>query len=668
MTDLAFEVSEVVARLGAHQWWAVGIAQELAVVQRSTIELPEVLEDHPLLKDQLRLFMWRQQRPGPLRVALCRCEIAEFLVNGRPGRQKLTKTIAQLVSLGKSNRLGQQSQSVNVAQPQTQRPGLSAQAHYQRLDRSVTPGVLHQASGVPTIGHWVGGNAVVDRLCKGYKIHGVCGRVEHPGHRSERLCWFLAHIERTNGDGMKDNDYGCKPTTSAGDAGSLREPDQLSADTDVVARQQRALNRGRASRDFQRRIVELLAHRRREAAPETERFELVPGGSTGGTPIVAGALLVRATMKEGDPELFRELVAAVGAAEERLDGRLLVLSGADAGVDQLVELSRAARRRGHEVSVDHIVPLDVVCKGEGGPGRTLLDSRQITPPRPRDGAVRLSVIDTGVAVQGFEHEWHSALAGADNTDLLDAFPAPGGDGLLDAAAGHGAFATGIVQQVDPQGALSVLRAVDSDGIGSEVRVAEMLLQAVREEGAEIVNLSLGTQTLDDQPLLALQIAFELLSEGGHDDVLIVAAAGNFGDTRPCWPAAFRRVVAVAALTADMTPAEWSSHGHWVDVSTVGEGLVSTYVRGKESPDLSPAGQGEDEWPLDDPEPWAVWTGTSFAAPQLAAEVARRLTDAREAGDATATPRGVLSALLAGRPRIPDYGVAIKILSGTPVTG
>ena len=35
-------------------------------------------------------------------------------------------------------------------------------------------------------------------------------------------------------------------------------------------------------------------------------------------------------------------------------------------------------------------------------------------------------------------------------------------------------------------------------------------------------------------------------------MLLVAAAGNYGDDRPVWPAALRGVVAVGALTQELT--------------------------------------------------------------------------------------------------------------------
>src|SRR5262249_60562526 len=86
-------------------------------------------------------------------------------------------------------------------------------------------------------------------------------------------------------------------------------------------------------------------------------------------------------------------------------------------------------------------------------------------------------------------------------------------------------------------------------------------------------------------------------------VLIAAAAGNYADTTRCWPAAFRRVVSVASLAPDMSPSRWSSRGSWVTCSTIGQGLSSTFVEGRESN-------------LVDPEPhdlcpgsWSVWRCT-----------------------------------------------------------
>ena len=230
----------------------------------------------------------------------------------------------------------------------------------------------------------------------------------------------------------------------------------------------------------------------------------------------------------------------------------------------------------------------------------------------------MAIIDTGITAEIRTDGWLSRVPRAGNVDPLDRFPLPAGDGYLDFDAGHGTFVAGIVQQVAPGAEIGVYRALDSDGLASEVTVACEMIRAVKEGGARIVNLSLGGHTLDNVPPVALQAALETITEWEHEtgqEVLIVAAAGNYADTTPCWPAAFRRVVSVASLAPDMSPSPWSSHGFWVTCSTIGQGLGSTFVEGRESNLVNPE-------PHDfGPDSWAVWSGTSFTAPQITGALA-----------------------------------------------
>ena len=143
------------------------------------------------------------------------------------------------------------------------------------------------------------------------------------------------------------------------------------------------------------------------------------------------------------------------------------------------------------------------------------------------------------------------------------------DDFLDLAAGHGSFCAGIVQQIVPEADIAVYKELDSDGLAHEVRIARTLVGAVRDclkaDQHVIVNLSFGTETADDERPVALGIALEIIDEESRKaglETLVVAAAGNFGHDRPCYPAAFPSVTAVAALTQGLLPAEWSSRGAW----------------------------------------------------------------------------------------------------------
>jgi subtilisin family serine protease len=99
----------------------------------------------------------------------------------------------------------------------------------------------------------------------------------------------------------------------------------------------------------------------------------------------------------------------------------------------------------------------------------------------------------------------------------------------------------------------------------------------------------------------------------------------------------------------MLPAEWSSRGAWVDVSTIGEGVRSTFVPGTESPSLD---YDFEEFPHN---AWALWSGTSFAAPQVAGAIAKI------AIDGGVTPTEAKRRLLKEAGEIPLYGKRVEIL-------
>jgi len=338
-----------------------------------------------------------------------------------------------------------------------------------------------------------------------------------------------------------------------------------------------------------------------------------------------------------------------------LHGRVLQLtpSGNRSMTNQeLADVASTLRNHGITASLSYITPTAPVGKGTGVPHPA---GPPAGPPQFGDGSgnpANVAIIDTGRSDQVRTDGWLQGTSG--DVDPLDQFPPPGGDGYLDLAAGHGTFVAGIVRQVAPRARVAVYRALDSDGIGSEVRTACEMIRAVKEGQAHIINLSLGCQTHDDLPPIAIQAALEVIREWELEhgrEVLIVAAAGNYGDMRPCWPAAFRQVISVAGLAPDMRPAPWSSRGFWVTCSTIGQGVRSTYVEGRESPLLDPDPRNFG------PNAWGLWSGTSFTAPQITGALARLH---EEYGYSL---REALDRLLAAGQPVPGYGQALKILPG-----
>jgi len=447
-------------------------------------------------------------------------------------------------------------------------------------------------------------------------------------------------------------DYGAAVPGSAPDAALRR----------VVARQAAELARRSDDRGVRGRGDTIRERVRGRWARTDRRVDVLRGpGDEEKSLVIGGEVLVgAASWPDVADEAARDGLTRVEVGCAELEDRVVRLrtDGADATA-RLTRFVRDLRAQGHAVSFSYVTPLAPVMKGcSGVPAPGLAAFAEYGPVDPSFGhGVRVAVIDTGIAEARRGDGWLSGVArvadgsptGA-NIDLLDADPA---DGYLDVSAGHGTFVAGIIAQVAPGAEITAHRALTTSGTATDIQVACALIRAVREN-AQVVNLSLGTETYFDEPPVALTAALDVVREiettRGWESV-IVAAGGNGGGTSPVWPAAFGRVVSVAGLTSALRPSLWSSRGHWIDVSTVGEGLVSTYVSGRQSPDVV----AEPQQFLGDP--WARWTGSSFAAPQVAGAIARAMTE-----HSLSATQAVRELVAAGRP-VAGFGKALQILPG-----
>ncbi len=288
------------------------------------------------------------------------------------------------------------------------------------------------------------------------------------------------------------------------------------------------------------------------------------------------------------------------------------------------------------------VRLNTVFFGEGlyhgGPGTApmpapAISADKFTPradaPQVLQRSVDLTVLDTGLPA-----DWADAqsllinfISSADvilpnELDLLD----EDGNNILDLQAAHGLFICGIVNRVAGGIRVDPGKVLSAAGDGDESDIVARL----GESNSPVVNLSLGGYTEDDQPPAALQAAISKLTLAG---TVVVAAAGNSYESpefrgRPFWPAALADVVAVGAYdSATGDQAAFSNRGPWVDVWAPGVGITSNFVCGWRG--ASPPADAEfTRTPVKHGRPpyfngWASWSGTSFAAPMIAAEIAAR---------------------------------------------
>lgn len=472
-------------------------------------------------------------------------------------------------------------------------------------------------------------------------------------------------------------------------------PDELTA---AVQHQVSELARRRHDPAVRHELLKALQRRRESSngekaasrpgqSPDTYRhdlakFDFLPAETGFDTLHVQGELLItgrsydgrgasaarRGQDKYAKPYLDELGLEARDVECEELHGRVLRLTS-DRGIEtqRLADVARNLRMQGFAASLTNVTPTAGILKPPPKPSPSVAQAASAVQPAAaaaewapggaaprsvRGMPAKVAIIDTGITAEIRTDGWLKTIPRPlADIDPLTAFPLSARDPYLDLDAGHGTFVAGLVQRVAPDAEITVYRAIDSDGIASEVAVACEMIRAVRN-GAQIVNLSLGCQTPDDAPPVAIAAALEVIGElereTGHQ-VLVVAAAGNFGDTRPCWPAAFRGVVSVAALAPDMMPTQFSSRGFWVTCSTIGQGLRSTFVEGQLSPLVSP------QPTIFRPDSWAVWSGTSFTAPQVAGELARLCQEEE------LKPREALSRLLAQGEPLPDFGQALQIL-------
>jgi hypothetical protein len=233
-------------------------------------------------------------------------------------------------------------------------------------------------------------------------------------------------------------------------------------------------------------------------------------------------------------------------------------------------------------------------------------------------------------------------------------------GELGPALGHGTFIAGIVRQVAPRARVLAIRVMHSDDIVYEgdllcaltMLASRVALAEASDPGkmVDVVSLSLGyfsESAADRADSFALWKAIRILLELG---VVVVAAAGNYSTSRRFYPAAFAQkpapaghvpLISVGALNPNGSKAVFSDGGHWVTAWSAGAAVVSTLptdVNGSRSPQLrlpahpaNPLPPGlalhahrEALDPDDYARGWAVWSGTSFSAPLLAAQVVRSM--------------------------------------------
>jgi subtilisin family serine protease len=237
----------------------------------------------------------------------------------------------------------------------------------------------------------------------------------------------------------------------------------------------------------------------------------------------------------------------------------------------------------HPALVGHLTSGGEFLQGACSPGATLNQSD--TAFLDQSDTAFLDQSDTA-----FLDQSDTAFLDQSDTAFLDQSAASFLD-QMSPAHGHGTMVAGILAAVAPDAMIMPLRAFDDRGCGSIYNIAKAVRYAVKN-GAQVINMSFGVTG----EAHTLKNAIDDAVKAG---VTVVAAAGNDNTSAPQYPAGFAGVLSVAATDMADAKASFSNYGSTVFVSAPGTNIISAYPGGY----------------------YAELSGTSFAAPMVAAEAA-----------------------------------------------
>lgn len=118
--------------------------------------------------------------------------------------------------------------------------------------------------------------------------------------------------------------------------------------------------------------------------------------------------------------------------------------------------------------------------------------------------------------------------------------------------GHGTEMAGLILRGAPQARLMVLRVLN-ERRHSDGRTVAQAIDYARQQGAEVINLSL----ISERPSPEVAAAIRRALEAG---LQVVAATGNSGRQSPLFPARLPGVVAVGATSGTGERKSWSNGG------------------------------------------------------------------------------------------------------------
>jgi thermitase len=248
---------------------------------------------------------------------------------------------------------------------------------------------------------------------------------------------------------------------------------------------------------------------------------------------------------------------------------------------------------------------DYIAKAIGTPNDPYFSNQwgltKIQAPQAWDittgaSTVKIAILDTGVDLNNED------LAGK-IVDIQNFTTSSTADDLY----GHGTHCAGIAAAITNNGigvagtgynsSIMDVKVLDDTGSGYYSWIINGITWAA-DHGAKVISMSLGGSSGSSSLQSAVDYAW---SKG----VVVVAAAGNNGNSSPSYPGYYSNCIAVAATDSNDARASWSNYGSWVDVAAPGVNIYSTLPNHANQIGLN----------------YGYLSGTSMATPFVAGEAA-----------------------------------------------
>jgi hypothetical protein len=214
-------------------------------------------------------------------------------------------------------------------------------------------------------------------------------------------------------------------------------------------------------------------------------------------------------------------------------------------------------------------------------------------------------------------------------------------GAIELLVGHGTFSAGVIAGRSPRAKITLVGIREVESAATEAAVAR---EIYKHADADVIVPVFAFHSLHGVQNWTFPNILPQLGDG----TVVVCPAGNESSNAPHYPAALSwpgyPVVGVGSFVPSLKDAnlsKFSDYGSWVFGYTGGQNVPGPYLKRRARVEDGPADAQKFNG-------WARWSGTSFAAPKVAAAIVNRTPS-------SGLSLGVVGQLRAAAQSVPLFG-------------